>query len=41
MAEPFTPVDLGELIKRVLEDLDVRIETEGRSVKVEELPTST
>lgn len=37
--EPFVAVDLNEVVKRVLEDLSVRIEAEGGTVYVENLPT--
>ncbi len=38
-AEPFRPVDLAEIIREVLSDLEVRIESTGGEVLVDHLPT--
>jgi signal transduction histidine kinase/DNA-binding LacI/PurR family transcriptional regulator len=41
MAKPFVPVDLNQLMKGVLSDLEVRIEKSGARVEVGELPVLT
>jgi signal transduction histidine kinase len=38
-ARPFVPVDLGEVVREVLVDLEVLIESKGAIVDVGELPT--
>ncbi|HWV99040.1 MAG TPA: ATP-binding protein [Candidatus Acidoferrum sp.] len=38
-SEPFVPVDLGQITKEVLGDLEVRIEKSGARVEVGSLPT--
>jgi len=37
-AEPFQKIDLGQVVREVLSDLEVRIEKTGGRVEVEELP---
>jgi len=38
-AQPFVPVDLSNVVKEVLSDLEVRIQDSGGRVEVDELPT--
>ena len=38
-AKPFTPVDLGEVTREVVSDLEIQIEALGAQVQVGELPT--
>jgi signal transduction histidine kinase len=38
-AQPFAPVDLGQVVSEVLMDLETRIETTGGKVDVDPLPT--
>lgn len=38
-AQPFVPVDLGEVAREVISDLEVRIEETGGRVEVDRLPT--
>jgi two-component system sensor kinase FixL len=38
-AQPFTPVDLGEVAREVVSDLEMRVEQTGGSVEIGPLPT--
>src|SRR5258707_15020639 len=38
-SEPFVPVDLGQVTREVLGDLEVRIEKSGAKIEFENLPT--